>query len=98
VHEQLLTAEILVIATPTWLGQPSSVSKQVLERMGAMIFETDDNGTPVAYNRVAWVRGHGRRRRSPVAGVAQVTIEESAAERLQEIAEEVENADGEPLE
>jgi multimeric flavodoxin WrbA len=53
--EQVLAAEILVIATPTWLGQPSSVSKRVLERMDALLSETDDDGRPVAYNRVAGV-------------------------------------------
>ena len=54
-HEAILAAEILVIATPTWLGKPSSVAQRVLERMDAMISETDDEGRPVAYNRVAGV-------------------------------------------
>jgi multimeric flavodoxin WrbA len=53
VHERLLASEILVIATPTWLGQPSSVAKRVLERMDAMISEEDDRGRPIAYDRVA---------------------------------------------
>ena len=53
VHEKLLAAEILVLATPTWFGQPSSVVKRVLERMDAMLSETDDAGLPVAFNRVA---------------------------------------------
>jgi multimeric flavodoxin WrbA len=55
IHEQLLGAEILVIATPTWLGRPSSIAQRVLERMDAMISEQDDEGRPVAYNRVAGV-------------------------------------------
>lgn len=54
-HEQLLEAQILIIATPTWLGQPSSVAKRVLERMDAMISETDERDNPVAYGRVAGV-------------------------------------------
>ena len=53
--EKVLASEILVIATPTWLGQPSSVAKRVLERMDALISETDDEARPVAYNRVAGV-------------------------------------------
>ncbi|MFF6879331.1 MULTISPECIES: NAD(P)H-dependent oxidoreductase [unclassified Streptomyces] len=53
VHERLLESEILVIASPTWLGGPSSVAQRVLERMDAMMSETDDEGRPVAYNRVA---------------------------------------------
>ncbi|MCK9250624.1 MAG: flavodoxin family protein [Solirubrobacteraceae bacterium] len=55
IRERILAAEILVIATPTWIGQPSSVAKRVLERMNAMLAETDDAGRPVAYGRVAGV-------------------------------------------
>jgi multimeric flavodoxin WrbA len=55
VHDKLLEAEILVIASPTWLGRPSSVAQRVLERMDAMMSETDDENRPVAYNRVAGV-------------------------------------------
>ena len=51
--EKVLAAEILVIATPTWLGQISSVAKRVLERLDALLSETDDDGRPVAYGRVA---------------------------------------------
>jgi multimeric flavodoxin WrbA len=54
-REKVLASEILVVATPTWMGQPSSVAKRVLERMDALISETDDDGRPVAYNRVAGV-------------------------------------------
>ena len=53
VHEKLLASEILILATPTWLGQPSSVVKRVLERMDGMLSETDDDGVPVAFSRVA---------------------------------------------
>jgi multimeric flavodoxin WrbA len=55
IRAKILDAEILVIATPTWLGQPSSVAKRVVERMDAMLSETDDEGRPVAYNRVIGV-------------------------------------------
>ncbi|MGW2731766.1 flavodoxin family protein [Streptomyces sp. NPDC001494] len=55
VHGKLLDAEILVIASPTWLGRPSSVAQRVLERMDAMLSETDGDGRPVAWNRVAGV-------------------------------------------
>jgi len=53
--EKVLAADILIIATPTWLGQPSSVAKRVLERMDALLSEKDDEGRPVAYNKVAGV-------------------------------------------
>jgi multimeric flavodoxin WrbA len=55
VHRKLLGAEILIIASPTWLGRPSSIAQRVLERMDAMISETDEAGRPVAYGRVAGV-------------------------------------------
>jgi multimeric flavodoxin WrbA len=55
IHDSVLASDILVIATPTWLGQPSSVSKIVLERMDAMISEKKDDGTVAAYNKVAGV-------------------------------------------
>ena len=55
VHERLLNSEILVVATPTWVGHPSSYAQRLLERMDAMLSETDDDGRPVAYNRVAGV-------------------------------------------
>src|ERR1700712_3814424 len=55
IHEKLLAAQILVITTPIWLGQPSSIAKRVLERMDAMTSETADDGRPVAFDRVAGV-------------------------------------------
>ena len=55
IRARLLDSEILVIATPTWLGRPASVAQRVLERMDAMLSETDDDDRPVAYNRVAGV-------------------------------------------
>jgi multimeric flavodoxin WrbA len=55
VREAMLGAEILVMASPTWVGHPSSLAQRALERMDAMISETDDDGRPVAYNRVAGV-------------------------------------------
>ena len=56
IRERILASEILIMAIPTWLGQPSSVSKIALERMDAFLSETHDDGkTPIAYNRVAGV-------------------------------------------
>lgn len=52
-HEKVLGADIVLFATPTWIGQPSSVIKGALERMDAMLAETGDDGAPVAYNKVA---------------------------------------------
>jgi multimeric flavodoxin WrbA len=38
----VLDAQIFILDTPIWLGQPSSVCKRVLERMDAFLSETDD--------------------------------------------------------
>lgn len=51
----VLDADILVLGTPIWMGQPSSVCKRVLERMDAFLAETDDAGRMVSYGRVAIV-------------------------------------------
>lgn len=51
----VLDADILVLGTPIWMGQPSSVCKRVLERMDAFLAETDDEGRLVSYGRVAIV-------------------------------------------
>lgn len=59
IRERILASEILVIASPTWVGRPSSVAQRVIERLDAMISETDDDGRPVAYNRVAGVVNTG---------------------------------------
>ncbi|GIF75592.1 hypothetical protein Asi02nite_51100 [Asanoa siamensis] len=59
IRAKVLDSEILVIATPTWVGKPSSVAQRVIERMDALISQTDDEGRPVAYNRVAGVVNTG---------------------------------------
>ncbi len=53
IRSKIIASEILIMASPTWMGQMSSVAKRVLERMDAMLSETDDQGRPIAYNHVA---------------------------------------------
>ena len=53
IREQLLTADILVVATPTWMGQHSSVAQRVLERLDAELSETDEQGRLLTYGKVA---------------------------------------------
>ncbi|MGV9808622.1 flavodoxin family protein [Micromonospora chersina] len=55
IRAKLLAAQILVIATPIWLGQPSAVCKMVLERLDAELSETDPEGRLRTYGRVAGV-------------------------------------------
>jgi multimeric flavodoxin WrbA len=52
-RKRVLDADILVIGTPIWLGQPSSVAKRVLERMDAFLDETDAKGRMPSYGKVA---------------------------------------------
>jgi multimeric flavodoxin WrbA len=51
----MLASDILVIATPIWLGQPSAVCKMILERLDAELGETDDEGRLLTYGKVAAV-------------------------------------------
>ncbi len=51
--KRVLAADILVIGAPIWLGQPSSVSKRVLERMDAFIDQKDKRGRMPSYGKVA---------------------------------------------
>lgn len=77
IRARVVSSDILVIATPTWLGQPSSVAKRVLERMDAMISETDEEGRPLAYNRVAGVvvTGNEDGAHHVIAEIAQALID-----------------------
>jgi multimeric flavodoxin WrbA len=53
IRTRILAADILLLATPIWMGQPSSVSKRVLERMDAFLSETDDAGRMPSYSKLA---------------------------------------------
>jgi len=52
---RILASDILLMGTPIWMGQQSSVCKRALERMDAFLSETDDQGRMVSYGRVAAV-------------------------------------------
>ena len=53
IRAQVMAADILVMATPIWMGQPSSVIKMVLERLDAELSETDEQGRLSTYGKVA---------------------------------------------
>lgn len=53
IRQQLLDADILLISTPTWMGQPSSVCQRVLERLDAELSYTDDQGRFLTHGKVA---------------------------------------------
>src|ERR1700742_4078898 len=52
---KLLEADIIVMATPIWLGQPSSVAKRVLERIDAFIEELDEKNRMTTFGKVGLV-------------------------------------------
>lgn len=55
IREQVLAADILVIVSPTWMGQVTSVAQRVLERLDAELSRTDSAGRPILFDKVAVV-------------------------------------------
>lgn len=53
VYKKILDTDIVVMASPTWVGRMSSIAMRAIERMDAMLSEKDDDGRPVAFNHVA---------------------------------------------
>src|SRR3954463_8804520 len=55
IRDRVLGADILLLSTPVWLGHPSSITQRVLERLDAELSNTDDEGQPIMYGKVALV-------------------------------------------
>ncbi|POH57875.1 flavodoxin family protein [Arthrobacter glacialis] len=55
IRARILAADIVVLATPIWMGHPCSVAQRVLERLDADLSETDDQGRPIMFGKVAAV-------------------------------------------
>ncbi len=55
IRQRMLAADLLVLTTPIWLGQPSAVCKMVLERLDAELGESDDEGRLLTFGKVAVV-------------------------------------------
>jgi len=55
IRKKMLAADIFIIATPTWVGQMSSVALRVIERLDAELSETDEQGRPLTFGKVAAV-------------------------------------------
>jgi multimeric flavodoxin WrbA len=51
-RKKVIACDILVIGSPVWLGQPSSVAKRVLERMDAFLGERDKMQRMPSYGKV----------------------------------------------
>ena len=55
IRGSILQSNIVVIASPIWMGQPSAITKLVLERLDAELAETAEDGRPSMYGKVAAV-------------------------------------------
>lgn len=53
IRNEILATDILVLATPTWMGQHSSIAQRVFERLDAELSETDEQGRPIMFGKVA---------------------------------------------
>ncbi|WP_077624057.1 flavodoxin family protein [Sediminibacillus massiliensis] len=53
IWEKVKEADILLVGTPVWLGEKSSISKLVLERLDGGSSETNEKGQSIFYNKVA---------------------------------------------
>ncbi len=76
-RRRVLACDILVIGSPIWLGQPSSIAKRVLERMDAFLDERDELQRMPSYGKVglAGVVGNEDRAHHVAAEVCQALAE-----------------------
>lgn len=72
-RQSILDSEIVIFATPTWLGSMTSVMRRVLERLNADIATVDSAGRPLFAGRVAGalVVGNEDGAHSIIAGLFQ---------------------------
>lgn len=49
---KLKEANIIILGSPVWLGEKSSISKLALERLNGSGDETNEKGQPIFYNKV----------------------------------------------
>lgn len=55
IRTKIMESDILIVATPTWVGQMSSELLRAIERLDAELSETDDEGRYQTYPKVAAV-------------------------------------------
>lgn len=55
IRRHIVDSDILIIATPTWVGHMSSFAQRALERLDAEISIEDDEGRPGMFGKVAGV-------------------------------------------
>lgn len=55
IRQQIVDSDILIIATPIWVGHPCSIAQRIIERLDAELSETDAKGRLMTYGKVAAV-------------------------------------------
>ena len=63
IFEKVMAADILVLCSPIWLGEKSSVCTQVIERLYGNSHLLNDDGQYLYYGRVGRLPHHGQRGR-----------------------------------
>jgi len=52
IFNRIISSDILIVATPIWLGQLSSVAKKLIERLDSMSSKTNSKGQYIYYGKV----------------------------------------------
>lgn len=55
IRQKIMESDILILATPIWMGHPSSMAQKVIERLDAELGESDEEGRMLTYGKVAIV-------------------------------------------
>lgn len=55
IHEKVMAADILALSTAIWLGHPSRMAQRILVRLDGELSQSDDEGRPLTYGKVAAV-------------------------------------------
>ena len=58
ITEQVMAADILVLCTPIWLGEKSSVCTKIVERLYGNSHLLNDEGQYAYYGQGGWMSGH----------------------------------------
>lgn len=84
IRDKIIAADIVIVASPTWVGHMSSVAQWVLERLDAELSEIDEQGRPSMVGKVALAavvgeRGRGTQdHRGPVPGAQRCGVHHPA--------------------
>ena len=55
IYQKILNADILIIGSPIWLGEKSSIATKLVERIYAHSAETNEAGQYIYYNKIGGV-------------------------------------------